>query len=69
MITLEQALSLVDRIIQPERLNSVQELVFTECWRGKTATYELESMGLVKIQGNKVTPRCELYRLYFRDRL
>ena len=32
-------------------------------------TYELESMGLVKIQGNKLTPRCELYRLYFRDRL
>ena len=33
------------------------------------ATYELDSMSLVKIQGNEVTPRCDLYRSYFRDRL
>jgi hypothetical protein len=31
--------------------------------------YKLESMGLVAIVGNKVTPRCNLYRLYFRERL
>ncbi len=31
--------------------------------------YELESMGLVKLKGNETTPLCELYRLYFRDRL
>jgi AAA+ ATPase superfamily predicted ATPase len=36
MITLQETLNLIDRIIQPERLNSVQELVFTECWQGKT---------------------------------
>ena len=36
MITTEEAIYLIDSIIQPERLNSVQELVFTECWRGKT---------------------------------
>ena len=29
----------------------------------------LESMGLVRLKGNAVTPRYELYRLYFRDRL
>ena len=33
------------------------------------AAYELESMGLVKLQGNEVAPLCKLYRLYFRDRL
>jgi hypothetical protein len=33
------------------------------------ASYELESMGLVKLTGNKTTPSCELYRVYFRDRL
>lgn len=31
--------------------------------------FTLNSMGLVKLQGNECSPRCELYRLYFRDRL
>lgn len=33
------------------------------------AAYELESMGLVKLKANQTTPACELYRIYFRDRL
>ena len=33
------------------------------------AAYELESMGLVKLKGNETIPFCELYRIYFRDRL
>jgi hypothetical protein len=32
-------------------------------------TYKLESMGLVKLQGDYVIPSCELYRLYFRNQL
>ncbi len=31
--------------------------------------FKLRSMGLVKFQGNAVLPLCELYRIYFRDRL
>ncbi|GAB1539759.1 hypothetical protein NUACC21_24260 [Scytonema sp. NUACC21] len=31
--------------------------------------YKLHSMGLVSIQGERCTPSCELYRLYFRNRL
>ncbi|MBD3560241.1 AAA-like domain-containing protein [Planktothrix sp. FACHB-1355] len=31
--------------------------------------FKLHSMGLVHLQGNEVTPRCDLYRFYFRDRL
>lgn len=31
--------------------------------------FKLESMGLVRRKENSVSPRCELYRLYFRDRL
>jgi len=30
--------------------------------------FQLDSMGLVSLYGNDVTPRCDLYRQYFRDR-
>ncbi|MBD2340054.1 AAA-like domain-containing protein [Calothrix sp. FACHB-156] len=40
----------------PVRLDSI------EC-------FKLLSMGLLQLQGNDVTPRCNLYRKYFRDRL
>lgn len=33
------------------------------------AAYKLESMGLVKLEGNQATPSCELYQLYFREQL
>lgn len=36
MITIEEALYLVDNAIKPERLNSVQELILTQCWSSKT---------------------------------
>ncbi|HEY9596438.1 MAG TPA: AAA-like domain-containing protein, partial [Cyanophyceae cyanobacterium] len=28
--------------------------------------FKLDSMGLVRLSGNTVTPRCKLYRDYFR---
>jgi len=31
--------------------------------------HELESMGLTKLKGNESIPLCELYSIYFRDRL
>jgi DNA-binding CsgD family transcriptional regulator len=31
--------------------------------------YRLESLGLIERCGDRVTPRCELYRQYFRERL
>ncbi len=36
---------------------------------GNTAAFKLRSLGLVKLRGNSVTPLCDLYRQYFRDRL
>lgn len=33
------------------------------------AAYQLQSMGLIQLSGNRATPRCKLYSLYFRDRL
>ncbi len=31
--------------------------------------YKLESMGLIELVGNRATPSCELYRLYFHQQL
>ncbi|MFE4108661.1 AAA-like domain-containing protein [Almyronema epifaneia] len=50
------AVKQIVRSEQPVRLESVQ-------------AFQLHSMGLVNLQGNDVTPRCDLYRQYFRDRL
>lgn len=36
---------------------------------GSKETFKLNSMGLVKRQGNDIVARCKLYGLYFRDRL
>jgi serine/threonine-protein kinase len=36
---------------------------------GAASAFKLRSMGLVKFQGNEVTPRCDLYRYYFREHL
>lgn len=36
---------------------------------GTTEAFKLRSMGIVKLRGNEVMPLCELYRLYFSDRL
>jgi hypothetical protein len=33
------------------------------------AAYKLESMGLVKLNGNQAHVMCELYRLYFSQQL
>lgn len=33
------------------------------------SAYQLQSMGLVKMLGNQVEVRCDLYRQYFRDRI
>ncbi|MEH2070115.1 MAG: AAA-like domain-containing protein [Nostoc sp.] len=33
------------------------------------AAYKLESMGLIKLEGNQAISSCELYQLYFREQL
>jgi len=34
-----------------------------------TLAFQLESMGLVCLQGNQANIRCDLYRHYFRDQI
>lgn len=47
------------------------EVVQTDSWVNiqSDRVFKLYGMGLVKLQENSVMPRCDLYRLYFRDRL
>ncbi|MEQ9481427.1 AAA-like domain-containing protein [Coleofasciculus sp. F4-SAH-05] len=55
----------------PELVAALQQVVMaTETVRlDAIAAYKLESMGLIKLQGNQATIRCELYRLYLREQL
>lgn len=58
MITIEEALSLVDNAIKPERLNSIQELILTQCWSGKTYQEIADSSGYdpdyVRVVGSRL---------------
>jgi serine/threonine-protein kinase len=62
LLNLEENASLVAAIKQVVEANHPVEIKAAEA-------FKLRSMGLVKFQGNAVTPLCEMYRQYFRDRL
>ncbi len=52
---------------QPELATAYQQVVKAKqsLCLNPIVTYKLKSMGLVKLEGDKVTPSCELYRRYF----
>jgi diguanylate cyclase (GGDEF)-like protein len=56
---------------EPELASALQEVVKAseDVELNAIAAYKLESMGLVKLEGNCAKPSCELYRLYFREQL
>ncbi len=64
----QQLLSLEQR---PELVEALKHVVTTtsSVRLETTQAYQLLSMGLVKLKGNDVQPRCNLYRQYFCDRL
>ncbi|MBP0022251.1 MAG: AAA-like domain-containing protein [Cyanobacteria bacterium SBLK] len=47
----------------------LQSNTFVEFHENAEINFQLDSMGLIKLQGNKAKLRCDLYRLYFHDRL
>jgi transcriptional regulator with XRE-family HTH domain len=55
----------------PKLADAFKEVVKTDSWVTieSEQLFKLYSMGLVKLSGNEVMPRCNLYRQYFRDRL
>jgi hypothetical protein len=56
---------------EPQLLMAMKKVISTDQASriGSVESFKLSSMGLVKFQGNNVLPSCELYRIYFRDRL
>lgn len=56
---------------RPELLTGFKELLLTDTpvVLADMIAYKLESLGLVKIQGNLCSIRCNLYRIYFSDQL
>ncbi|NES18531.1 MAG: molecular chaperone Tir, partial [Symploca sp. SIO3E6] len=55
----------------PALADALKEVVEANCSirLESLAAYKLHSMGLVHLQGNEVTLRCQLYREYFQERL
>lgn len=63
--TLEREAGLIKAMREVARCEATSETV---CLPSVQA-FKLQSMGLVKLDGNACIPRCRLYRDYFRDRL
>ncbi|MEL7039356.1 MAG: AAA-like domain-containing protein [Cyanobacteria bacterium J06592_8] len=65
-------LSLLLELQQDKNLvNAFRTIVNTEQWvqLEPVQTYRLNRMGLIQLSGNKIKPRCQLYRQYFRTHL
>ncbi|MEH2196579.1 MAG: AAA-like domain-containing protein [Nostoc sp.] len=66
---LRELLSLLQK--EPELMSAMQQVIATDekVELDAIAAYKLESMGLVKLNGNQAQVMCELYRLYFSQQL
>ena len=54
---------------KPELIPALKQVVDGRPLNDELAVYRLEALGLIRRDGHKVTPRCELYGAYFRERL
>jgi AAA-like domain len=66
---LRELLSLLQK--EPELMSAMQQVIANDekVELDAIAAYKLESMGLVKLNGNQAQAMCELYRLYFSQQL
>lgn len=57
-VNVEEALAIVDSLLQPERLNTLQELVFCQCWLGQTYQDLAENFGYdpdyIRVTGSRL---------------
>ena len=54
---------------KPELIPALRQVVNGRALTDELAIYRLEALGLVRRDSRRVTPRCELYAAYFRERL
>ena len=54
---------------KPELKEALRDIIQTNCCPDERALFRLLQAGLIKGSGNDYTCRCELYRLYFEDKL
>ncbi|MBD1889112.1 AAA-like domain-containing protein [Coleofasciculus sp. FACHB-SPT9] len=56
---------------EPQLASALQQVVTADesVQLEAIAAYKLESMGLIQMDGNRASPSCQLYRLYFRSQL
>ncbi|MDF5707704.1 MAG: AAA-like domain-containing protein [Nostoc sp. S4] len=66
---LRELLSLLQK--EPQLMSAMQQVITSDqkVELDALAAYKLESMGLVQINGDRVSLMCELYRLYFSQQL
>jgi hypothetical protein len=62
---------LLNLLEQPELVTAMQRVVdaTTPVQLEPMQAFKLESLGLVRLEGNNVKPWCNLYAQYFRERL
>lgn len=59
--------SFLDVAKQPMLLTDLRQIAVGQKPRDPISAYKLESAGLVRMEGNKPVPRCNLYARYFRE--
>lgn len=54
---------------KPELKNGLRDIILTKCCPDESSLFRLLQAGLIKGSGDAYSCRCDLYRLYFEDKL
>ena len=54
---------------KPELKNALRDIILTQCCPDEKSLFRLLQAGLIKGSGDVFTCRCDLYKLYFQDKL
>ena len=54
---------------KPELKNGLKDIILTQCCPDERSLFRLLQAGLIKGSGDAYTCRCDLYKLYFADKL
>jgi hypothetical protein len=54
---------------KPELKNAMRDIILTQCCPDEKSLFRLLQAGLIKGSGDMFTCRCDLYKLYFQDKL